>query len=74
MSGLRGRLKRLEKDAEGGRTVIECPTCGKAFMQITVFVFRRRPLPRNPVNRGAEGLLLLRYLQPLYSCIKDILL
>jgi len=30
MSGLRGRLKRLERDTEG-KTVIECPTCGEAF-------------------------------------------
>jgi hypothetical protein len=32
MSGLRGRLKRLEKDAEGEKTVIECPTCGEEFV------------------------------------------
>jgi len=30
MSGLRGRLKRLERDTE--KTVIECPTCGEAFV------------------------------------------
>ncbi len=31
MSGLRGRLKRLEKDAEEDKTVVECPTCGETF-------------------------------------------
>lgn len=31
MSGLRGRLQRLEKDAEGDRTILECPTCGEVF-------------------------------------------
>ncbi len=32
MSGLRGRLKRLAKDAEGDRTILECPTCGEVFV------------------------------------------
>ena len=32
MSGLRGRLKRLERDTEGEKTVIECPTCGEEFV------------------------------------------
>jgi hypothetical protein len=32
MSGLRGRLKRLERDTEGEKMVIECPTCGEAFV------------------------------------------
>jgi len=31
MSGLRGRLRRLERDTEGEKTVIECPTCGMVF-------------------------------------------
>ena len=31
MSGLRGRLKRLERGTEGEKTVIECPTCGEVF-------------------------------------------
>ncbi len=31
MSGLRGRLKRLERDTVGEKMVIECPTCGEAF-------------------------------------------
>jgi Ribonuclease G/E len=31
MSGLRGRLKRLERDTVGEKMVIECPTCGMVF-------------------------------------------
>ena len=31
MSGLRGRLKRLERGTEGDRTILECPTCGEEF-------------------------------------------
>jgi len=32
MSGLRGRLKRLERGTEGDRTILECPTCGEEFV------------------------------------------
>ena len=32
MSRMRGRLKRLEKDAGEDRKVIECPTCGEVFV------------------------------------------
>lgn len=31
MSAFRGRLKRLEKDADGDTTVLQCPTCGEVF-------------------------------------------
>ncbi len=31
MSGLRGRLRKLQRDTEGEKTVIECPACGEAF-------------------------------------------
>ena len=31
MSGLMGRLRKLQRDTEGEKTVIECPACGEAF-------------------------------------------
>ncbi len=32
MSGLRGRLRKLQRDTEGEKTVMECPTCGEEFV------------------------------------------
>ena len=31
MSGLRGRLRKLQRGTEGDRTILECPTCGMVF-------------------------------------------
>jgi len=32
MAGLRGRLKRLEDDAQGENTTLSCPECGAEFV------------------------------------------
>ena len=32
MAGLRGRVKKLERDTKGEKTTLMCPTCGEEFV------------------------------------------
>ena len=54
MSGLRGRLKRLEKDAEGDRTILEDPQKAKRVQGLKEAAEESRRVARTAKARVSE--------------------
>jgi len=55
MSGLRGRLKRLEKDAEGDRTILEDPQKAKRVQGLKEAAEESRRVARTAKTRLSEA-------------------